>query len=76
VLHLYLIERPGQSRGVSAFASAIMRLRNLSGYEEAEIVAARASSAMMAFVKTPDQELFEDGTFQEDSVLDFSPGKH
>jgi lambda family phage portal protein len=74
VLHLYLIERPGQSRGVSAFASAIMRLRNLSGYEEAEIVAARASSAMMAFVKTPDQELFEDGTFQEDSVLDFSPG--
>ena len=51
-----------------------MRLRNLSGYEEAEIVAARASSAMMAFVRTPDQELFEDGKYQDDSVLDFSPG--
>jgi len=46
----------------------------LSGYEEAEIVAARASSSMMAFVKTPDQELFEDGTFDQESVLDFSPG--
>jgi len=74
VLHLFIAERPGQTRGVSAFASAIMRLRNLSGYEESEIVAARASSSMMAFVKTPDQELFEDGTFDQDSVLDFSPG--
>lgn len=74
VIHLYLIERPGQTRGVSAFASAIMRLRNLSGYEEAEIVAARASSSMMAFIRTPDQELFEDGKFDQDSVLDFSPG--
>lgn len=74
VIHLYLIDRPGQTRGVSAFATAIMRLRNLSGYEEAEIVAARASSSMMAFVKTPDQELFEDGTFDQESVLDFSPG--
>ena len=59
VIHLFSVERPGQTRGVTAFASAIMRLRNLSGYEEAEIVAARASSAMMAFVRTPDQELFE-----------------
>ena len=74
VIHLYLIDRPGQTRGVSAFATAIMRLRNLSGYEESEIVAARASSSMMAFVRTPDQELFEDGTFDQDSVLDFSPG--
>ena len=74
ILHLYLIERPGQTRGISAFASAIMRLRNLSGYEEAEIVAARASSSMMGFVKTPDQELFEDGTQDNESVLDFSPG--
>jgi lambda family phage portal protein len=74
ILHLYLIERPGQTRGISAFATAIVRLRNLSGYEESEIVAARASSSMMGFVKTPDQELFEDGTYENESVLDFSPG--
>ena len=29
---------------------------------------------MMGFVRTPDQELFEDGTFEDQSVLDFSPG--
>ena len=74
VVHLYSAERPGQTRGVSAFASAIMRLNNLKGYEEAEIIAARASSAMMGFVRTPDQELFEDGTFDDQSVLDFAPG--
>ena len=74
VIHLYSAERPGQTRGVTAFASAIMRLNNLKGYEEAEIIAARASSAMMGFVRTPDQELFEDGTFDDQSVLDFAPG--
>ena len=74
IIHLYSIDRPGQTRGVTAFASAIMRLNNLKGFEEAEIIAARASSAMMGFVRTPDQELFEDGTFEDQSVLDFSPG--
>ena len=74
IIHLYSPERPGQTRGVTAFASAIMRLNNLRGYEEAEIIAARASSAMMGFVRTPDQELFEDGTFEDQSVLDFAPG--
>ena len=29
---------------------------------------------MMGFVRTPDQELFEDGTFEDQSVLDFAPG--
>ena len=74
IIHLYAAERPGQTRGITAFASAIMRLNNLKGYEEAEIIAARASSAMMGFVRTPDQELFEDGTFDDQSVLDFAPG--
>jgi len=74
IIHIYFIERPGQTRGVSAFASAIMRLRNLSGYEESEIVAARASASMMAFVKSPEQDLFEDGNYDNESVLDFSPG--
>ena len=74
IIHLYAAERPGQTRGITAFASAIMRLNNLKGYEEAEIIAARASSAMMGFVRTPDQELFEDGTYDDQSVLDFAPG--
>ena len=74
VIHLYSKERPGQTRGVTGFATAIMRLNNLKGYEEAEIIAARASSAMMGFVRTPDQELFEDGTQDDESVLDFAPG--
>ena len=74
IIHLYSPDRPGQTRGITAFASAIMRLNNLKGYEEAEIIAARASSAMMGFVRTPDQELFEDGTYDDQSVLDFAPG--
>ena len=43
VLHLYIQERPGQTRGVTWFASAIKRLHHLAGYEEAEVIRARAS---------------------------------
>ena len=52
ILHLYAAERPGQT---GALPACIVRLNNLKGYEEAEIIAARASNAMMGFVRTPDQ---------------------
>ncbi len=50
VLHLYIQERPGQTRGVTWFASALQRLHMLDGYENAELVRARASSALMGFI--------------------------
>jgi len=54
VIHLFLPERPGQTRGVTWFASALMRLHMLQGYEEAEVVRARASSALMGFITSPE----------------------
>lgn len=46
ILHLATIERPGQTRGVPMFAAAIKRLHHLAGYEEAEVVRARAASSL------------------------------
>lgn len=54
VIHLGIAERPNQTRYASWFASALKRLNNIGGYEEAEIVAARASASIMGFIKTPD----------------------
>jgi lambda family phage portal protein len=74
VIHLFQMERPGQTRGVSWFASAIKRLHHLSGYEEAEVVRARASSALMGFITSPEGELQGDEVIDGERVSAFEPG--
>jgi lambda family phage portal protein len=74
VIHLYRTERPGQTRGVTWFASAIQRLHHLSGYEQAEVVRARASSALMGFITSPEGELIGDDVMDGERVSNFEPG--
>jgi lambda family phage portal protein len=74
VLHLYLQERPGQTRGVPWLASAIQRLHQVAGYEQAELVRARASSALMGFITSPEGELLGDEVMDGDRVSNFEPG--
>lgn len=49
ILHLFIKERPTQSRGVPWVASAMIKLRMLGAYEEAEVVAARVAASKMGF---------------------------
>lgn len=81
IVHLFIPERIGQTRGVPWFHAALKRLRNMQGYEEAEIVAARASASIVGIIESeegivPDDEDFigersaptlsmEPGTFQQ-----------
>jgi lambda family phage portal protein len=74
VLHLYLMDRPGQTRGVPMLASAIQRLHMVSGYEQAEVVRARASSALMGFITSPEGELLGDEVIDGERVSNFEPG--
>ena len=74
VIHLFLPERPGQTRGVTWFASALMRLHMLQGYEEAEVVRARASSELMGFITSPEGELMGDEVYEGERVSEFTPG--
>jgi len=74
VIHLAILERPGQTRGVTWFASAIKRMHHLSGYEEAEVVRARASSALMGFITSPEGELVGDEVIDGERVSSFEPG--
>ena len=74
VIHLFMPERPGQTRGVTWFASALMRLHMLQGYEEAEVVRARASSALMGFITSPEGELLGDDVVDGERVSQFEPG--
>lgn len=74
VLHLFITERPGQTRGVPWTASAVKRLHHLAGYEEAEVVRARASSSLMGFITSPEGELQGDEVYDDERVSNFEPG--
>jgi capsid protein len=51
-----------------------MRLHMLQGYEEAELVRARASSALMGFITSPEGELMGDEVYQGERVSEFTAG--
>jgi lambda family phage portal protein len=55
-------------------ASAIQRLHHLQGYEEAEVIRARASSALMGFIESPEGELLGDEVVDGERVSNFEPG--
>ncbi len=74
MIHLYVIERPGQSRGVPWLASSIERLHHMAGFEQSEVVAARASASIMGFVSSPDGELYGDEHTDDERLTVFEPG--
>lgn len=54
MLHLYIVDRWPQTRGVPWLHAVALRLNDMDGYSEAEIIAARGAASYMAFIKTPD----------------------
>ena len=49
VIHAYFQTRANQTRGYPVFAPILLTQKNVAGYKEAEIVAARAAAAKMGF---------------------------
>jgi lambda family phage portal protein len=54
ILHIFDRLRPGQSRGVTWFAPAIIKLRDLDEYDEAELVRKKIEACFVAFVLNGD----------------------
>lgn len=82
MLHLAALDRIGQIRGVSEFASIITRLEDIKDYEESERVAAKIAAALTAYVKKGSPDTYDpNATVQRDSngnaiprELNFSAG--
>lgn len=51
MLHLYLVERPGQTRGVPWFAPILFDQKMMAAYQEAEITAARIGASNVAAIQ-------------------------
>ncbi len=67
IIHKFFSEYVDQLRGYPQGASALLRMRYLNGYEEAELVAARTSSATMGFIERGENGLgFEGGVVTDE----------
>lgn len=73
IIHLYIMDRMPQTRGVPWFHATLKRLNNMAGYEEAEIVAARASANIVGFVKSPEAAAGDDVQSAQ-RIIDSEPG--
>jgi hypothetical protein len=60
IVHLYICDRPGQTRGVPWFHSALVSMRQTAGFTEAEVVKARGQANITGFIKSPDGDTFVD----------------
>ena len=56
IFHLFVSDRPGQTRGVPWLHAVINRCRQMNAFEDAKITTARAQALINAFITTPDPE--------------------
>ena len=75
VLHLFMTDRPGQTRGVPWMHTAITRLNQVGAYEEAELIAARISASKMGFYTSVDGDEYAGEPDSDGNLLmDMEPG--
>lgn len=51
IIHEFIVEQVGQKRGLPWTSSALFRLRNVGGFEDAAVQNARASASKMGFIQ-------------------------
>jgi lambda family phage portal protein len=74
VLHLYDPLRVQQTRGIPWFTPAMLEMRMVGGYMEAELVASRVGAAKMGFFEHVDAVGFEAQNDDAHYTLEGSPG--
>ena len=75
VIHAYIQDRPGQTRGVPMMSNVLARLKMLDGYEEAELVASRIGASKMGFFTSPTGDEYVGDDYQQNSpIMEAEPG--
>lgn len=59
VIHGYVMQRPGQLRGISPFAPGVLAALDLGEYLGAEIEGAKMAAKYLAFIESPDLSGFQ-----------------
>jgi len=77
VYHLFIPTEPEQVRGLPWMHTAILRLQNLGGFEEAAVIAARVGASKMGFFKSDDGDgmaLADDVDQRGNLITEADPG--
>lgn len=79
MIHVKLVDRMQQARGISIFASVITRLDDIKDYEDSERIAAKVAASMGAYIKkgVPDEYSIafeDDGVTPKRRDMKFRPG--
>jgi lambda family phage portal protein len=74
MIHVFMPERIGQSRGVPWLASVITTVHNLAEYEKAHWVRKRVQAAALGWIRTPDGELIGDDVENGQRLINTEPG--
>ena len=59
IIHIFIQDRPSQSRGVPWAHTALLKLRHLGAYEEAAVINARVGASKMGFIIPPEGGNYE-----------------
>lgn len=73
VLQVATIDRIGQLRGVSEFASVVNRLDDIKDYEESERVAAKIAARLTAYIKKGSPDMYDPNLDKTGTAADGSP---
>lgn len=74
MLHLKLVDRFRQSRGISIFASVLTRLEDIKDYEESERIAAKIAASLAAAIKKGSPDFYAPDASGEPRTLRMQPG--
>jgi len=75
IIHCYIQERAGQTRGAPWMSNVLSRLKMLDGYEEATLVNARVAASKMGFFTSPEGDGFVGDDYDNNApIMDASPG--
>lgn len=73
ILYVYEKERAGQIHGVPRLSSALIKLRDLDEYEEAELVRKKIEACFTAFVKGPGRDIPLSDNSKTDNTKSYLP---
>lgn len=76
LIHMFKIERPGQVRGTSWFAPAIVTLKDLDEYEDATLMRQKIAALFSAFVTDMEGDAESTGSqdVEDEKLEELSPG--
>ena len=75
ILHYYLPNRAGQTRGETAFAPIMTALKMMNAHREAELVASRIAAAKMGFFTSDTGDDFNADDYDDTvPIMDVEPG--